>query len=147
MAFGVVRGALGGELLLMAFGVVRAALCGELLRMVALGGVCGAATCADRLNNITSLTCFGRSGLCSDVLAVSGAHSGGASHASAAGTINLESARASSVPMLLCSPHAVFAVFSRRGPDQKCPIRWHVKNVCEQLPTFETGRTHSQTYG
>lgn len=107
----------------MAFGVVRAALCGELLRMVALGGVCGAATCADRLNNITSLTCFGRSGLWSDVLAVSGAHSGGASHASAAGTINLESARASSVPMLLCSPHAVFAVFSRRGPDQKCPIR------------------------
>ena len=98
----------------MAFGVVRAALCGELLRMVALGGVCGAATCADRLNNITSLTCFGRSGLWSDVLAVSGAHSGGASHASAAGTINLESARASSVPMPMLAARRFRRFFSPR---------------------------------
>mgnify|MGYP004188683985 CR=1 FL=1 len=95
VAFGVVRAALVGELLriVVAFGVVGAAFGGELLRMVALGGVCGATSHDDRLNNFTSLTCFGRSVLCGDVLAVSGAHSDGASRAStAAGIISVERA-------------------------------------------------------
>ena len=70
---------------MVAFGVVRAALGGELRRMVALGGVCGE---GDWLDDFPSLTCFERSVMCGDVLAVSSAHSGGASHASAAaGTI------------------------------------------------------------
>jgi hypothetical protein len=84
---------IAGELRRMvAFGVVRAALGGELRRMVALGGVCGE---GDWLDDFPSLTCFERSVMCGDVLAVSSAHSGGASHASAAaGTIACrESAR------------------------------------------------------
>ena len=104
-----------GELRRMvAFGVVRAALGGELRRMVALDGVCGE---GDWLDDFTSLTCFERSVMCGDVLAVSGAHSGGASHASAAaGTIRNERAHAGWPPQ--CSPHArevaAFVVFSAR---------------------------------
>ena len=84
---------------MVAFGVVRAALGGELRRMVALDGVCGE---GDWLDDFTSLTCFERSVMCGDVLAVSGAHSGGASHASAAaGTIRNERAHAGlAAPML-----------------------------------------------
>ena len=89
-----------GELRRMvAFGVVRAALGGELRRMVDLDGVGGE---GDWLDDFTSLTCFERSVMCDDVLAVSGAHSGGASHASAAaGTIRNERAHAVlAAPML-----------------------------------------------
>ena len=105
VAFGVVRAALGGELLrIVAFGVVGAAFGGELLRTVALGGVCGATSHDDRLNNFTSLTCFGRSVLCGDVLAVSGAHSDGASRAStAAGIISVERAPLQAA-VCQCSP-------------------------------------------
>ena len=104
-----------GELRRMvAFGVVRAALGGELRRMVDLDGVGGE---GDWLDDFTSLTCFERSVMCDDVLAVSGAHSGGASHASAAaGTIRNERAHAGWPPQ--CSPHArevaAFVVFSAR---------------------------------
>ena len=100
-----------GELRRMvAFGVVRAALGGELRRMVALDGVCGE---GDWLDDFTSLTCFERSVMCGDVLAVSGAHSGGASHASAAaGTIRNERAHAAGRPnarrTLLRSPRSSF---------------------------------------
>ena len=105
VAFGVVRAALGGELLrIVAFGVVGAAFGGELLRTVALGGVCGATSHDDRLNDFTSLTCFGRSVLCGDVLAVSGAHSDGASRAStAAGIISVERAPLQAA-VCQCSP-------------------------------------------
>ena len=84
---------------MVAFGVVRAALGGELRRMVALDGVGGE---GDWLDDFTSLTCFERSVIYGDVLAVSGAHSGGASHASAAaGTIRNERAHAGlAAPML-----------------------------------------------
>ena len=104
-----------GELRRMvAFGVVRAALGGELRRMVDLDGVGGE---GDWLDDFTSLTCFERSVIHGDVLAVSGAHSGGASHASAAaGTIRNERAHAGWPPQ--CSPHArevaAFVVFSAR---------------------------------
>jgi len=99
---------------MVAFGVVRAALGGELRRMVDLDGVGGE---GDWLDDFTSLTCFERSVMCDDVLAVSGAHSGGASHASAAaGTIRNERAHAGWPPQ--CSPHArevaAFVVFSAR---------------------------------
>ena len=93
---------------MVAFGVVRAALGGELRRMVALDGVCGE---GDWLDDFTLLNCFERSVMCGDVLAVSGAHSGAASHASAAaGTIRNERAHAVlAAPM--CSPHARVARF------------------------------------
>ena len=89
---------------MVAFGVVRAALGGELLRIVAFGGVCGATSHDDRLNDFTSLTCFGRSVLCGDVLAASGAHSDGASRAStAAGIISVERAPLQAA-VCQCSP-------------------------------------------
>ena len=109
-----------GELRRMvAFGVVRAALGGELRRMVALDGVCGE---GDWLDDFTSLTCFERSVMCGDVLAVSGAHSGAASHASAAaGTIRNERAHAVlAAPMLAARSCRRFRRGIKHGRDTRC---------------------------